>query len=116
MLRGFYFVALCALPLAISAPAAAQSFIEVIGGPEVAAPTPHGPPMSITELYTPRSAAARDLSLLVDELQVVATAPVASISVTSSAPATPAVLASNDLSTSRSSVTVSNVRGFHEQE
>lgn len=116
MLRGLSFVALCALPLAMSAPASAQSFIEVTGGSEVAAPVPLGPPMAITQLYTPRSAPARDLSLLVDESQVVATAPAASITVTSSAPSAPAVLASNDRTTNSNFITVSNVRGFHEQE
>ena len=115
MLRGLSFVALCALPLAMSAPAGAQSFIEVTGGPEVAAATPLGPPQSIMQLYTPRSAPARDLSLLVDNSQTVATAPVAAISMTS-APAALALLASNELASSRSSITVSNVRGFHEQE
>lgn len=114
MLRGLSFVALCALPLAMSAPAGAQSFIEVTGGPAAAAPTPLGPPMSLTQFYTPRAAAAQDLRILVDDSQVIARAPVASINVSSSAPAAPAVLASNNLSTGRSSITVSNVRGFHE--
>jgi len=113
MLRGLSFVALCALPLAMSAPAGAQSFIEVTGGPDVAVQTPLGPPTSITQLYTPHSAPARDLSLLVDESQTVAAAPVASMSVTS---AVTAVAASSEPTTRSNFITVSNVRGFHEQE
>lgn len=101
----------------MSAPASAQSFIEVTGGPTVEAPAAVGAPMSITQRYVPRATATRDLSLLVDESQIVAAAaPVANINVTSSAPSAPALLASNDLGVGLSSITVSNVRGFHEQE
>lgn len=116
MLRGLSFVALCALPLAMSAPVAAQSFIEVTGGPNVAVQTPLAPPTSITQLYTPPSAPARDLSLLVDESQAVAAAPVASMTVTSAPPAVTAVVASSEPITRSNFITVSNVRGFHEQE
>lgn len=112
MLRGLSFVALCVLPLAMAAPAGAQSFIAVTGGPDVAVQTPLGPPTPITHIYTPRSAPARDLSLLVDESKAVAPAPVASITVTAAPPA--AVVASSESITRSNFITVS--RGFHEQE
>jgi hypothetical protein len=116
MLRGVSGVSLCAFQLAMSAPSGAQSFIEVTGGPDVTVQAPLGPPKSITQLYTPRSASASDLSLLVDESQAVAAAPVASITMTSAPPAATAVVASSDPTTRSNFITVSNVRGFHEQE
>lgn len=117
MSRGLTFAALCALPLAMSSAASAQSFIEVTGGPAAVVSGFVGAPVSITQPYTPRPSEARELSLLVDDSEVaVPPAPVAINNAVSPQPSTPALFASNDRGAGRHSLTVSNVRGFYEQE
>jgi hypothetical protein len=113
MFRIFSCIALCALPLAMSSPAAAQSYISVTDETEVASPVSLGPPMSITQRYVPSTPSqTRDLSLLVDESQPAASP--AAISVTSPAPAPMARMAVNDLGIGRRTIVVSNVRGLNE--
>jgi hypothetical protein len=115
MFRIFSCVALCALPLAMSSPASAQSYISVTGGAEVEAPAPLGPPMSITQRYVPQASQAREMSLLVDETQNAAP-PAAVAAVTVTTPAAPATtrMAVNNLGIGSRAIVVSNVRGLNE--
>jgi hypothetical protein len=116
MFRFLSGIVVCALPLVMTSPAAAQSYISVTGETEIAAPAPLGPPVSIMQRYVPSAPSpTRDMSLLVGDTQPATPAPVAAISVTS--PVTPAPMARvavNDLGIGRSTIVVSNVRGLNE--
>lgn len=122
MFRFALCVVLCASPLAMSSSAGAQSYVSVAGesemsASEMSAPAPLGPPLSIIKPYVPKLASARELSLLVDESQATAQAPIApqaSVQVTSSSPARTTRMAIDDLGIGRAVIVVSNVRGINE--
>lgn len=115
MFRSTIFAAVLAAPFATIASANAQS-LAVVDVRVTAAPASSAP-LSITQKYVPVAPSApRALGLLVGDPGDVAPAPVASISVTSSAPENVARMAVNDLSAGRSTIVVSNAnaRGVRE--
>ena len=114
MFRAVLYTAVCIVPLAMSAPAGAQSYVSVPGQADMAA-SASSAPVSLMLPYAPRAEAPRGLGLLVGEDQRIAQpAPVAGVSVTSGTPADAARMAVNELAAGRSMIAVSTVRGARE--
>jgi hypothetical protein len=115
MFRVFVCIVACALPLAISSTAGAQSYVSADGEADIAPRAPSAP-ISITQRYTPQpEPPARELSLLIDESQPAAQTELRSgAQITSSSPPRTARLAIDDLGIGRSVIVVSNVRGVNE--
>jgi hypothetical protein len=114
MFRAFTCVAFCGLPLVMSVPAAAQSYVSVRPEVRIAAPASLAPPTPLTERYVPRAPSpARDIGLLVDESQSVPSS-IATVTIAPRPTASGARVAARDLGIGRSTIVVSNVRGLNE--